>query len=75
MENQMVKGHPLGLMEESMSENGKMGKNMVKEKELNMVMCMMENGKMGKDMIKEHTLGLMEESMSENGRITINGTE
>ncbi len=40
MRNSMVKEHPLPLMEESMSENGKMVKNMVKEK----LLSLMEGG-------------------------------
>ena len=34
MENQMVKGNPLSLMEESMLGNSKMGIGMVKEQKL-----------------------------------------
>jgi len=34
MENKMVKVHTLGLMEESMKGNGRMGKGIVKEQKL-----------------------------------------
>ena len=65
MEFQMVKGDSLTLMEGSGKENGRVGRYMVKEHSLTLMMeeSMLEDGRMTNFMVKEHTLYLMEKSM------------
>jgi hypothetical protein len=60
----MVKEHSLGLMEESMLENGRITKFMVKEHSLFLVETnMLVNSRMVFLTVKGHTLSLMVESL------------
>ena len=80
MGKDMVKEHPLGLMDESMQGNTRMVSQMVKEltlleKVILKETSMKENTRVVSQMVKEHTLVLMEKSIKENGRMRNLGTE
>ena len=62
-------GNSNGLMEENTLENGRRGKNMVKEHALTMMEeCMLGNGRMGRFMDKGKSNGLMETNKRGSGR-------